>query len=291
MVEVSGLITQKLKTTVEVEDHGLLWSKRKAITTLLPHAVWQERGGQSEVLDTILHAARASRMPKFRWNRVDKFVGTLLFKASPRAIALASPHIPWDRLTDGGDLVRQWAAMASVAPDTEEVAQSVVDVLLQIASVDELVPYIPGDLWSRLAKCPPLPPICQGRCFGTRPHVVDAVWTLKDIDVFKSYLLVVWSEWDHLYPDGFDKMHIFIQEGFGGTGMETHRTALIQRLDHVLEQLGGAVESFKQRNLNLRQSDPEEGIGQYRRLKETLLEMNAKAISCTPRLTITLSVY
>ena len=291
MEQVSDLITQKLKTTAEAEDHGLLWSKRKAITTFLPHAVWQERSGRPEALDTILHVARASRKLWFRWHRVDKFASTLLSEATPRAAALASPHIPWDRLTDGGDLIQQWAAVAPVAPDTEEVAQSVVDVLLQIASVDELVPYIPTDLWSRLAKCPPLPPICQGRHLGTRAHVIDAVWALKDISVFKSYLLVVWSEWDHLYPDGLDKMHTFIRKGFGGIGMEHYRAELIGRLDHVLGELDRAVESPKPHNLDLHRFDPLKGIDQYGSLRETLLQMNAKAISCTPRLTITLTVY
>ena len=108
----------------ETEDHRSLRSKRKAITAFLPYAVRQERDGHPEMLDTIFHAVRASKMVLFMWRYAET----------------------------GGDLVQWWAATTLAVPHTEDVAQSVVDTLLQIARRDELVWYIPTDLWSWLTK-------------------------------------------------------------------------------------------------------------------------------------------
>ena len=159
------------------------------------------------MLDVFLHTARASRKGKFAWKRISEIAITPLSdSASPRAIILASPHIHWDRLADGGDLVKRWATAASAVPYTEEVGQNVVDVLLQIASAAQLVPFIPVDVWSWLAKSP-LPPICMGRSVRTSSRVVKAIRALKDVEVFKSYLLIVWSEWGDLRnTDGFQKV-------------------------------------------------------------------------------------
>ena len=202
MGEVSSLITQKLKTMTEAEDYHPLESKCRAITALLPYAVWRERDGQPEMLDTILHAARASRMLRFMWYYVNQFFSTLLSEASPHAIILVSPHIHQSLLTERGDLVQWWAETASTVPYTEEVAGGVVDTLLQIASKAKLVRYIPVNVWSWLTRRPSLPPICMGRRFGTRAQIVKVVRELKDIEVLKSYLLLVWLEWDTLYFDG-----------------------------------------------------------------------------------------
>ena len=57
-----------------------------------------------------------------------------LYEASPRAIVLVLPHIRWKWPVGREDLTQRWAAAASAVPYTEEVVQSVVDTLLQIAS-------------------------------------------------------------------------------------------------------------------------------------------------------------
>ena len=264
----------------EDEDHRPLRSKRKAISALLPYAVWQERDGQPEMLNAILRTAKASKILRFMWHHVDEFVSTLVSEASPRAIILTSPHIPWDLSTGRDDLIQQWAAAASVVQYTEEVARGVVDTLLQIVSEGGLVPI---HLWSWLAKCPPLPPICRGRFVGSHAWVVNTVRALGDVGVFKSYLLVVWSEWDNLWSDGFDEMGTCILEDFAAVGMGHHRADLIQRLDHVLGQLDPGLESLEQHNLDLYRFNLQTGKDQYQRLKETLLEINAKAISRTSR--------
>ena len=228
----------------ETGDHRPLQSKRKAIVTFLPYAVWQEREGRHEILDTFLRVARASKERQLTWNRSRKFPTALLSEASPRAIVLVSPHIRWDRYHGKTELVQRWATAASVVPYTEEVGQSVVDVLLQIASVDRrLVLGLPASIWSWLTKRPPLPPICMGYHVGTQRHVVEAVRKLKNVEVLKSYFLLVWSEWNNLRDDrGFDEMRVSIREDFGGIGMAHHRAELIQRLDHVLGQLDQELE-------------------------------------------------
>jgi hypothetical protein len=130
------------------------------------------------------------------WHHAGQYLCGLLHEASPRATVLVLPYIRWDWLTDREDLIRRWATAASAIPCTEEIAQSVVDTLLQIASEEELLSSIPLNVWSWLTKRPHLPPICVGRNIGTCPHVLKAVRALKDIEVLKSYFLLVWSEWN-----------------------------------------------------------------------------------------------
>ena len=181
----------------EDEDWRSIGLKRKAITALLPYAVRRERDGQPEMFDTFLQAARASKNRDFTWHRIRLYASSIPQETSPRAIVLALPHINWRLLTDREDLIQRWAAAASAVPCTVEVAQSVVNTLLQIASRRELLPHIPADAWLWLTKRPSLPPICRGRDVGTRAHVIRAVRALKDIEVLKSYFLLVWSAWNY----------------------------------------------------------------------------------------------
>ena len=259
----------------EAEDYDLLRSKRKAITTLFPWAVWRERDGQPEMFNMILRATGASRTSTFMWHHVDQFTSTLLSEASPRAIVLASPHILWYQLRDRDDLIRCWVSAASAVPYSEEIAQGVVDMLLQIASGCG-VWYIPVNLWLWLTKRPSLPPICSGRDCGTPGSIVEAVRALNDIEVLKSYLLLVWSEWDTLYTDGFNKMCTLIREDFGGFEMGHHRTDLIQRLDHILGQLDRGLEYFQQHKPWFDEYDLQKRSNRYRKLRETLVEINSR---------------
>ena len=258
----------------KAEDHRRLSSKHKAITALLPYAIWRERDGQPKMFDTILYVTRASRMSVFMWRHINKFVRTLFSESSPRAIVLASPHT-YCRYGGGGGLVRYWIAAASAVPYSEEIAQAIVDTLLQIASRGELQ-HVPVDLWSWLTKRPSLPPICEGRSLGTCGPVVEAVLMLKDIEILKSYLFVVWSEWDTLDPGGFGEIRTLIREVFGGIKMRHHRTDLIQRLDHVLVQLDRGSEYIQPYKPWFDEGKLQLGKNQYRKLRETLLEMNSR---------------
>jgi hypothetical protein len=207
--QVANLVVQNLKTMIDGEDRSLLRSKRKAITTLLPYAIWQERDGKPEMLDTFLRAIRTSKEWEFVWCRIaEKYDPRSLRHASHRALILVLPYIHWDWPEHGWYfLVRQWVAATSAVPYTEEVAQSVVDTLLQIASQEDLSIWIPRHVWLWLTKRPPLPPICSGRNAGTCAHVVKTVRALRNIEVLKSYFLLVWSEWNHFLPDSPDSSH------------------------------------------------------------------------------------
>lgn len=263
----------------EAHDPDKLGSKYKAITALLPYAVWQERDGQPEMLDMFLRAARASRMLRFMWYRVNQFASTLLSEASPRALVLASPHIRWYLLTNRGDLVQRWAAATSAVPYSEEVAKSVAGTLVQIAPQSELLPHVTVDVWSWLTKRPFPPPVWLGGYFAANLHVAKAVRGLKNPEILKSYLLLAWSEWGALWNEVFDEICASIRKDFGGTGMDHHRADLIQRLDYVLGQLTQGLEYLKQQNPNLSRVDLQTMKQQYRKLREILLEVERRMYS------------
>jgi len=253
-------------------DCHLIQSKHKAINALLPYAALQEHDGNPEILDAFLHAARASKMLEFGWNRTREYTGTLFSKASPHAIILTAPHMEWGFLMDRGDLVQQWAVATSAVLYTEEVAQSVVDTLLQIAFWDQLLPHIPANIWLWLTKRPSLPPTCGGHYYGTCLTVAKAVRELKDIEIIKSYFLFVWSEWDYLKYGVFNESCISIREDFSDACGGWHRTELLQHLDHILTQLDQGLEHLQQHNPNLRESHFQRMKVQYRELKDILLE-------------------
>ena len=267
----------------EAGDIRTLWDKHKAITALLPYAAWQERNGRPEMLDALLHAARASAVLGLVWYRPSRFANILPSKATPRGIILVSPHFRWNSLGERGDLVRQWAAAVSAIPYTEEVAQSVVDALLRITFRTELWPHITLDVWSWLKRQPSLPPVCPGRRFGTYSNNVKAVRELKDPELFKSYLVLVWSEWDTLWDSGFDEMRVSIPEDFGGIGMGHHRADLIQRLDYVLGQLDRGMCYITQHIPGVDRYRFWKMKDQYGKLKDILLEANIEAITRTSR--------
>ena len=90
MEQVSNLITQKLTTMAQATDHPLV-SKYKAISTLIPYAVLQERDGRPEMLDTFLRVARASREKGYKWLYVKYIITTLIFK---QALVPSCSHCP-----------------------------------------------------------------------------------------------------------------------------------------------------------------------------------------------------
>ena len=262
----------------ESENHHQLRSKHKAITAFLPYAIRQERNGCVGMLDAFLHAARASKERRFTWRRIGG-ARALLSEASPRAIVLVSPHARWHGLTDEGDLVQRWAAAASTVPYSEEVCQSVVDTLLQIASVDKLLPHITVDLWSWLARRPSLPPVCFGGFVGSCPRVFKAVHALDDVELLKSYLSLVWSEWRTPWDEGFDKVCASIEKVFERMEMRHHRAELVQRLDYILGQLDRGLEHLRQHDPHLSRFDLRFRKGQYEKIRWHLLLVDRRTLS------------
>jgi len=136
--EVLELIAQKLEAMISADDPGPISSKHKTITALFPYAVWQEQNGQHKVLDVCLHAARASKRMEFLWYHITQLPIAMLLNeessaSTKQAFILMSPHLPWGWRIDE-HWVQPWATAASTVSHTEEVGQSVADVLLHIAS-------------------------------------------------------------------------------------------------------------------------------------------------------------
>ena len=288
MDEVSALISQKLQTVVETANPDSIYSMRKAITTFFLFAALQVQNGQHGALNVFLYIARASGYSGFMWHDIMLPVVKLLDKASPlplkEAALLASPHFPWWSFIDGKHLIQLWAAATWEVPYTEEIGQSVADTLLQIASNGCLQPHIPISMWSWLNKCPSLPPVCAGRHQGSALGVVQKVRALGDIETLKSYMLLVWSEWDPLYsgkvhnysgqhyshPKSLHEMCTSIREDFSGIGMEHHQEDLLQHLDHILAQLDLGLGHLKQHKPSLDEDDIQQMREQYKKLKGVL---------------------
>ena len=211
---------------------------------LFPYAIRLEQDGQHPMADAISRVwtsnPKASRLGPIRPPAV-WLLGKLDGPPLHRAIPLIVPQINW------------------------KAGQDVVDLLLQIASVHSLLPHIPIEIWAWLKERPSLPPVSRGRCLGTARAIICRIRDLGDIEILKSYFLVVWSEWDFLYPDGIEEMEISIREDFGGIEMKWHRKDLIVRLDCVLEQLE-----------DTRHDEVQYKKEQYGGLKEVLLEVDGE---------------
>ena len=223
------------------------------------------------IFNTLLHAAYA--LSGYLWDHIQPFMNTLLNDASDaslkRAAILVSPYICWYREEFRG-LAQVWVATASTIPKEEEVAPSVVDVLLQIAHLELLPPENHGDIWSWLKLRPSLPPICHGRKLGGRREVMQQVRGLKDIEILKSYFLVVWSEWDPIQDSGFPMMYECIHEEFSGVEANFHRAELVQRLDRVIRELNKGLAHLQRGKPDLQEWQLQRSKKQYERLRKIL---------------------
>ena len=230
------------------------------------------------MVDAILCAARASYFGKFMWHRTQPYLAPLFDPQSShtldRAVVLASPHVAWGDILDSPEAVARWSAAVSVVSYSEEIGQSVVDSLLQIAAVDSLRPHIPTDIWAWLERQPSLPPVCRGRKGGTWPQIVHHVRLLGDTEILKSYFLLVWSEWRFHSGPSLNEMVTSIKEDFSGIKMRNHREDLLRRLDHILEQFDRGLEYFKQHYPSLEADIVGQTKSQYEMLKQVLVEMD-----------------
>ena len=163
---------------IEAANPNLILRKRKAISALFPYAVYLAWDGQQELADMFLRVARASNpnYREFMWQRVGPYIVPLIGKPTTPSldsiIILASHHVPWDSEQVNKDTVARWAVATSAIPYTEEVGQSVVDALLQIASIASLRPHIPIGIWAWLKRQPSPPPECLGRWQGIQGNVI-----------------------------------------------------------------------------------------------------------------------
>ena len=107
--------------------------------------------------------------------------------------------------------------------------------------------------------------------------------SLKNIEILKSYLLLIWSEWDFLYDAVFDEMCNLIHEDFNGIEMYPCRADLVERLDQVLGQLNRGLEYLRQDKPEFDEGDLQEGKDQYGKLRAILLEEDRKALGVLTR--------
>jgi len=289
--QVLGLIIEKLTTLADAHDKDTLFRKRKAITALFPFAALQERDKQYPILDVFVKTSRACGL---LWDHIGPFLETPLNGAGDfslkRAIMLVSPYISWDERFFGEDMAQAWAATASTIPKEEEIAPSIVDTLFQITYWKLLQPHNHGDVWSWLTLRPPLPPVCSGRYLGSGSGVVRTVRGLEDIGILKSYLLLVWSEWDFL-RDGFDEMCNLICEDFSGIEMYPCRADLVERLDQVLGQMNRGLEYLRQSKPEFHETYFQIGRKQYGKLRGILLEEDRKTLEVLTRTYFRLIVH
>jgi len=280
--QVSSLIIAKVKMMTEAEDLTELHTKHKVVVSFLSYAIWQERGGKPEMLNTCLAATRTSGKSLEWWyQRIGNPPHSVLREATPRAVVLVSPHIPWHLWPDKEGFVQLWVAAASVVQYTEEVARCVVGTMLVIASHDTLLQYLTVGLWSWLTKRPTLHPFCMGRDRISHRCVVKAVRGLGDIEILKSYLLIAWSEERVLWNSGLNEMCAVLREDFGGVGTGHHRADLVQLLDQILNRLKQGFEPPERFGLYRTPRSHEEIKDHYEKLKNILLEVNVEAVSRT----------
>ena len=177
----------------ESADPNPIRSKHKAISALFSYFLARYRSRW--MVDTFSRLASTSESGEFMWRRVGPYITTLFDEQTPPfpdiLIVLASPYVRWHGSLQDENAVARWATAASAIPHTKEAGKAVVDALLQIASNDSLRPHIPVDVWAWLETRPSLPPKCVGRSVGSREEVVRRVRTLGDVEILKSYLLLV----------------------------------------------------------------------------------------------------
>ena len=264
MEKVLNLIAQKLRTMIGSSDPGLIFSKRKAISTIFSISISLEQDGWQGMLDIALRAIWTSQQG-FLWKKAKPYITTLFIRSTflpqNRVTVLISPYVYWDHWPNyeatstsssrsqvhhpNGEDVNRWAGAVLAVPYTDEVATSVVDATLQIASSGHLRPYIPINVWALFKKKQPnLPPACEGRSVGTNPDIIHYIRELRDCEILKSYFLLVWSEWELPSHVSFDVMKVSIREDFRGTRMRQHREDLRKRLDYILKELGQEPEHF-----------------------------------------------
>ena len=256
-----------------------MYFKSEAVATLFPYAVRRAQGGQQEMVDMILRAARVIP-PILSSPYIETHIAALFDASSPpslnRAITLVAPCVSWDGDDqDTKNAVARWAAAVSAVPYSGEVGKAVIMGLFSISSHDSLRSHIPVDVWALLKKRP-LPREFLGEAYGIMRPTFRHIRGLRDIEILKSYLLLFWSQWTPLPGDDFTEMETSLREDFCGIEMLRNRDDLIEHLDHIQAQLNQRC-GF---SLDVVQERKE----QYGYLKNVLLEVNEIAMDTLARM-------
>ena len=238
------------------------------------------------MVDAIFRAVKSD--PRGLWRHTGSYIAALLRGPTPpsldRTTVLLSRYLPsgfWNK-----SVISKWVAVVSTIPYSEEVGRSVVDTMLQIASIDDLRPHIPIGVWAWLKKEPSLPPVCLGRSRGAERNVIRHVRGLGDLDLLKSYFLLVWSEWDTLSESGLEEMKDSIAEDLGGIWMQHHRWDLTRRLCFVFGALCNRIVHVRSREGDRWVYPPgiKMRISQNHALRRILGELDRKAMKDLARM-------
>lgn len=280
---------------IEADDPNLIRSQRKPISALIPYAIRLAQGGQQRIANVIMRASAAANLGGYHrrlWYPTKTYITPIFDASSPpslnRAIVLISPYVYWDfQPYPQKAAVIRWVTAVSAVPCSEELVPKVVQKLLEIAIDDSLRPYVPLNVWVWLKKRPTLPPQCPGRRVEDWPGVVQHIRELEDIEILTSYFSLVLSEWDtFLSYWSLLSVKTLIQEDFSGIGVWRHRQELIERLDHILGQLGRELGYFKQHNPWIDEIGIQYRKEQYGELKKALLEADRSAMETLTRMSL-----
>ena len=170
-------------------------------------------------------------------------------------------------------MMRLWMTAASGLPDTPDVYQSVVGVLLQMAYKDELRPHIPVVAWEWLKRRRILRLIISVPGRGIPKGFFQTVQALRDIGLIASYLFVIWSEWNFLTYGDCEEMRHLIREELNGIHAVGYRADLIQRLEFVLSQFDRGREYSCAPNLRVDEQSFWWARQQYEGFRRDLLEL------------------
>jgi len=269
------------------------WQQAEAIRVPFWYAVHQERCGDASFFDAIVRLAgkqpNQNTLRELLWP-LD--VPKMFTHASPRAIIHVTPHLglATEPISATRDLISEWLAAVSVTPRTEEVARSVVITLLQIAVNGDLWLSIPADVWLWFNERPSLPPPSSGDIFWkSRRSIVRTVRGLNNTEILASYLIMVWSKWEHIFNVDYPEMRMSVHDSFRGIGMGCHRVELIQRLDYVLGELDRRSERLDTEKFLWRYEAedhemPEIKREKYEELKRILQEADQEATEILNRM-------
>lgn len=270
---VSNIITQELETLVRAGQESIA-SKHNAICALLPYAILLENHGQQRVANAIMHVVRASKDYYFMSPTPPPYITTLLGKpTSPFRnwlITLLGPCAGWGDGLHGEDTAVGWATAASTVPDAEEVVRSVIGTLMQITDIDSIRLHIPIETWAWLKKWRSLPVADWGKFPKATPDAVRYIRGLGDLEIMRSYFLLVFSDWCGAPADTFHEVESSIKGEFGGIGMQCQREDLLNQLDSVREEVHAKRERNGEDHCSVK-------LDQYWRLKKVLLEMDREA--------------
>ena len=277
----------------EAADPNPIRSKHKAIGALFPYFLAQDRPPWT--VDTFSRLASASKSGEFVWHRVGPYLTTLFDEQTPpfpdMLIVLASPYVRWHGSLQDENTVARWATAASAIPRTKEAGQAVVEALFQIASNDSLRPHIPVDIWAWLETRPSPSLKCWRRLARTERDVFRYIRAFGDVKLFKSYLLLVWSEWNLIPETLLTEMHTSIREDFTGISMGHHREDLIKQLDHVLGQLDRGLGYLQRHNRKIGRFHIRRLKEEYGELKKVLQEVDGEEANIPTRTLSTLILF